>query len=617
MSEISKLNGYDLKDKKSVRSYDSVALMKADTDLKEGQHVKTKGYYTAGDGGNAEYVIISEALSTDDANIHELNNGLYAQIIYEQALTPEKFGAYGDNLHDDTSAIQKAINSGIDLYFAKDYLTNGEIQINNPISIYGINNSKIYASISNDQSVFHVLSSNVNFKDLNIDVTYSNPHATSQYGGAITIGSYYMENGFDLNNINIDNCNIIKNISDGMTVGIFGNSHNIKISNCYIKNNGIGMHWSGNFLAGHTPDTKESYHPHNIIIENCLLESAMGVYCSGAYNVEMKNLVFKNNESCIQLVAGDVGEYLTDKGKLMTGIKIENCDFNDCTNHTVFIKGYGTWSGGDNTYNPIEYPNVEITNCNFNDSATNTSANLLRVDYMSGLNVKNCNFNATTRLKHTNFTVIKNSIIDHCYFKAYYEPFNINGCENLVISNCKADLNQNHGFMITQSYTFTPTSTSYLVNDLKLINNKLDNAFKCIVLKNTRHAKLINNMILHSATNIDLDTDNQDMIITGNRFSEYADHYISGHYNIKCSNLINGIIENNYLDGSSGILVATTSSNIKVINNYMSDTYANSGVLIEIPSRTDKKVYLQGNICDKNNEISGSDYSYINYTENS
>ena len=43
MSDIVTLNGYKIKDEKAVRSYETVALMKADTKLKEGQHIKTRG----------------------------------------------------------------------------------------------------------------------------------------------------------------------------------------------------------------------------------------------------------------------------------------------------------------------------------------------------------------------------------------------------------------------------------------------------------------------------------------------------------------------------------------------------------------------------------------------
>lgn len=114
MSEISKLNGYDIKDKKSIRSYDSVALMIADTDLKEGQHVKTKGYYTSGDGGHGEYLITDDSLVNNDGSIITLENGLNAILITENnSITPEMFGCYGDGTHDDTSKMQSCIDYAI------------------------------------------------------------------------------------------------------------------------------------------------------------------------------------------------------------------------------------------------------------------------------------------------------------------------------------------------------------------------------------------------------------------------------------------------------------------------------------------------------------------------
>ena len=65
MSEISILNGYKIKDKKAVRYYDTISNMKSDTTLKAGMHVKTKGYYSVNDGGNAEYYITSTESATD------------------------------------------------------------------------------------------------------------------------------------------------------------------------------------------------------------------------------------------------------------------------------------------------------------------------------------------------------------------------------------------------------------------------------------------------------------------------------------------------------------------------------------------------------------------------
>ena len=109
MSDIVSLNGYKIKDEKAVRSYESIAQMKADTKLKEGYHVKTKGYYESNDGGSCEYIIVDdETLVDDGGSIHVLNNGLRAKLLISDYVTPEMFGAYGDGTHDDTTAFSKA-----------------------------------------------------------------------------------------------------------------------------------------------------------------------------------------------------------------------------------------------------------------------------------------------------------------------------------------------------------------------------------------------------------------------------------------------------------------------------------------------------------------------------
>ena len=77
--EFSTLNGYKVKDKKAIRYYDTVADMKSDTTLKNGMHVKTKGYYTSGDGGSTEYII----KSTSSSYYEELTNNLVAEMKIE------------------------------------------------------------------------------------------------------------------------------------------------------------------------------------------------------------------------------------------------------------------------------------------------------------------------------------------------------------------------------------------------------------------------------------------------------------------------------------------------------------------------------------------------------
>ena len=141
MSDIVTLNGYKIKDEKAVRSYDTIALMKADTKLKEGYHVKTKGYYEANDGGSAEYVIVDdETLVDDGGSIHVLTNGLRAKLIINDNINAKQLGAYGDDIHDDLIPLQNLINL-INL--------SSKYDINIPRGTYLISDTLIISDISN------------------------------------------------------------------------------------------------------------------------------------------------------------------------------------------------------------------------------------------------------------------------------------------------------------------------------------------------------------------------------------------------------------------------------------------------------------------------------------
>ncbi len=83
--------------------FDSVADL-VNGDLSDGMTVYTRGFYGAGDGGDATYVISKRA-----GKVYEkLSNGLYANLQYDDTLNIKQLGASGNGTDDDSSYLEKA-----------------------------------------------------------------------------------------------------------------------------------------------------------------------------------------------------------------------------------------------------------------------------------------------------------------------------------------------------------------------------------------------------------------------------------------------------------------------------------------------------------------------------
>ena len=124
----------------------SVAEMKK-TSLEVGSYAVTTGYYTHGDGGGAEYRIVSDdALTDDGATVHTLDNGLKAVLIIKNdTINVAQFGAKGDGNADDSAAIINALafrgDAPIQVTFCanKTYIAAGTVYLysNTVINLYG------------------------------------------------------------------------------------------------------------------------------------------------------------------------------------------------------------------------------------------------------------------------------------------------------------------------------------------------------------------------------------------------------------------------------------------------------------------------------------------------
>lgn len=232
MSEIVKLNGYDLKDKKAVRYYDTLNNLISDTTLKEGMYAVTKGYYSVNDGGGSIYNIVD---AVDNDNYQEtLSNDLYATLIYDDQVNVKQFGAYGDGTHDDTVAIQNAINFSNNIYIPSGtYMIKGQdddhktgpynhkhadyaggLHLKSNLNITGCGKLKAITTDSENYCILHLYNiDNVTIRGISIEGDKStHTGAGGEYGHGVMI--------LHCNNVNIENINVSQTWGDGIYVGL-------------------------------------------------------------------------------------------------------------------------------------------------------------------------------------------------------------------------------------------------------------------------------------------------------------------------------------------------------------------------------------------------------------
>lgn len=102
--------------------------------LREGETCITLGYHAENDGGGAQYLIeYAPALVEDKATVHYLytSDTLRARFMSDGTVSPEQFGAYGDGVRNDYTAIMKCINSGYYVRFNQAH----KYRINTPIPV--------------------------------------------------------------------------------------------------------------------------------------------------------------------------------------------------------------------------------------------------------------------------------------------------------------------------------------------------------------------------------------------------------------------------------------------------------------------------------------------------
>ncbi|MCV8530873.1 hypothetical protein ODS70_17985 [Escherichia coli] len=166
---------------------------------------------------------------------------------------------------------------------------------------------------------------------------------SGNYGNALLVGSYYQpadDSGL-VNDIEIYDFTIVGTTTafSGQAMEGLGNIDGVKVKRgkCIGQGTGMLFHWGGDVDLSnpHTGTVTYSHHPRNIEVEDVQFLSSdgvtpreIGLYFSACYNVKAHNIYGERCPALISANPGDVYDQVAvarDKGKVHTGIDIDNC----------------------------------------------------------------------------------------------------------------------------------------------------------------------------------------------------------------------------------------------------------------------------------------------------
>ena len=141
-------------------TFDTVADMKLATNLVDGSFTQTLGFRAKNDGGGAIYKI-SDTGTANEMDVIAVDD-LYATLVDNKEVNAKQFGCYGDGTHDDTTALQQAIDyTSTNKCTLK--ITDGTYMVNAVTSLIMKSNVKVDFSnakikaIPNDQTTYSVI----------------------------------------------------------------------------------------------------------------------------------------------------------------------------------------------------------------------------------------------------------------------------------------------------------------------------------------------------------------------------------------------------------------------------------------------------------------------------
>lgn len=304
---------------RGILAYNTVAEMKAADNLVDGSFAETYGFYAKGDMGGAKYKIraVTNADTVDEMTLIALSDqSLVAELMLEDTMNVRQFGAKGDGTTDDTTKIQKTLDT-VKTVFVPDgtYMVNAEttVALNSHNHLILSENATIKA-ITNSSTTYYVLSIS-NISDVIVEGgTISGDKTThtgetGEWGHCIRI-----VNG--ASNVIIRDIKLIDAWGDGLYVN---NASDVRTENVIVDNarrNGYSIISATNFhslndtiknVIGTAPQAGVDIEPNeatdvlqNIVFENTVIKdcksSGFNIYLMSAtaetpkYTIDVNDL---------------------------------------------------------------------------------------------------------------------------------------------------------------------------------------------------------------------------------------------------------------------------------------------------------------------------------------
>ncbi len=381
--EFSTLNGYKVKDKKAIRFYDNVESMKSDTTLKEGMHVKTKGYYSINDNGDAEYVIKSSSTELYET----LDNNLIAEIIIKDEININSLGADNTGTRESSTIIQNALDYINDRWINEKYdintiVFNGTYLINNTLEMSPFAKLTGKGFVTFKTSISPVIW--IHYPNGTIPETFDGNKIQYQYANLIDFPK-----GCLFKNIDGDKQNTCIEIGEHSDLTTTHNVARFKLSNFAIENYDIGIKYNvyNVYICNH-----ERLHIelNNIAVK--LGDRTQTLVNSG------EHMLFDN---C--LIAGSTYAFLYETNGFDIEVVNSSIDFNEFIVSDPYCKGYHKINfsnshieGNNHFLGTIGYPSlINIINnklyWTLNSQETNQFMTLS--DVASGVSTTDCKLN--------------------------------------------------------------------------------------------------------------------------------------------------------------------------------------------------------------------------------